>query len=78
MEYQYALRLTSEKRPPISKNTFTNFRKRVNDYYKEIGRLRKTMGEKEYIKECNQRAGVEGIPAVFRRKYNVDDMPSWD
>jgi hypothetical protein len=41
----------------------------------EIGRLRKTMGEKEYIKECNQRAGVEGIPSVFRRKYNVDDMP---
>ena len=41
----------------------------------EIGRLRKTMGEKEYNKECNQRAGVEGIPSVFRRKYNVDDMP---
>src|SRR6056297_2197156 len=41
----------------------------------ETGRLRKTMGEKEYIKECNQRAGVEGIPSVFRRKYNVDDMP---
>ena len=41
----------------------------------ETGRLRKTMGEKEYIKECNQRAGVEGIPSVFRRKYNVDHMP---
>ena len=35
MEYQYALRLTSEKRPPISKNTFSNFRERVTDYYKE-------------------------------------------
>lgn len=41
----------------------------------ETGKLRKTMGEKEYIKECNQRAGVEGLPSVFRRKYNVDDMP---
>ena len=41
----------------------------------EMGRLRKTMGEKEYIKECNQRAGIEGIPSVFRRKYNVDNMP---
>ena len=33
------------------------------------------MGEKEYIKECNQRAGIEGIPSVLRRKYNVDNMP---
>lgn len=41
----------------------------------ETGKLRETMGEKEYIKECNQRAGVEGIPSVFRRKYDVDDMP---
>ncbi|MFW5737237.1 MAG: transposase [Halanaerobium sp.] len=41
----------------------------------ETGKLRKTIGEKEYIKECNQRAGVEGLPSVFRRKYNVDDMP---
>jgi len=41
----------------------------------ETGRLRETMGEKEYRKECNQRAGVEGIPSVFRRKYNVDNMP---
>ena len=41
----------------------------------ETGRLRKTMGEKEYIKECNQRAGIEGIPSVLRRKYNVDNMP---
>jgi hypothetical protein len=41
----------------------------------KTGKLRITMGEKEYIKECNQRAGVEGLPSVFRRKYNVDDMP---
>ena len=37
MEYQYALRLTSEKRPPIFKNTFSNFRERVTDYYKKTG-----------------------------------------
>src|SRR6056297_3431526 len=37
MEYQYALRLTSEERPPVSKNTFSNFRERVTDYYKETG-----------------------------------------
>lgn len=34
-KYQYALRLTSEKRPYISKNTFNDFRKRITDYYKK-------------------------------------------
>jgi hypothetical protein len=29
----------------------------------------------EYIKLTNQRAGVEGLPSVFRRFYNVDSMP---
>lgn len=25
-------------------------------------------------KQCNQRAGVEGLLSVFKRKYNIDDM----
>ena len=33
------------------------------------------MKTKEYINLTNQRAGVEGIPSVFRRVYNVDNMP---
>ena len=37
LEFQYALRLTSEERPPVSINTFTNFRNRVTDYYEETG-----------------------------------------
>ena len=37
LKFQYALRLTSEERPPVSKNTFTNFRKRVTEYYEETG-----------------------------------------
>lgn len=41
----------------------------------ETGKLRKTIGKKEYIEECNQRAAVEGVPSVFRRKYNIDNMP---
>src|SRR6056297_4170564 len=30
--YQYALRLTSAEKPPVSNNTFTNFRNRVYAY----------------------------------------------
>lgn len=33
------------------------------------------MGTAEYIELTNQRAGIEEIPSVLRRKYNVDAMP---
>lgn len=36
---------------------------------------RAKMDTTEYIELVNQRAGVEGIPSVFRRKYQVDRMP---
>jgi hypothetical protein len=36
--FQYALRLTSEEKTPVSINTFSNFRKRVYAYEKETGR----------------------------------------
>src|SRR5690554_1698823 len=35
--FQYALRLTSEERPPVSFNTFTNFRNRIYAYYRLTG-----------------------------------------
>lgn len=38
-------------------------------------KLRKEMQTKEYIQLTNKRAGVEGIPSVIRRKYQVDSMP---
>ena len=38
-------------------------------------KLRELMKTKEFIKLTNQRAGIEGVPSVFRRKYNVDNMP---
>ena len=41
----------------------------------EIGRLRQKMGTKEYQELANKRAGIEGIPSVLRRKYDIDDMP---
>ncbi len=37
--------------------------------------IREKMDTKEYIELTNQRAGIEGLPSVFRRKYNVDNMP---
>lgn len=36
---------------------------------------RAKMDDTAYIKLVNQRAGVEGIPSVFRRKYHIDQMP---
>ena len=38
-------------------------------------KLRELMKTDEYIKLTNQRAAIEGVPSVFRRKYNVDHMP---
>jgi len=37
--------------------------------------LRKKMETKDYKNLTNQRAGIEGIPSVFRRKYNIDNLP---
>ena len=37
--------------------------------------LRALMGTEEYRKLANGRAGVEGIPSVLRRRYQVDEMP---
>lgn len=38
-------------------------------------KLRKEMQNKEYKKLANTRAGIEGIPSVLRRVYQVDRMP---
>ena len=32
----------------------------------------------EYQKLVNKRAGIEGIPSTFRRKYNIDNLPIRD
>ena len=58
--YQYALHLTSEERPPISINTFSNFRKRAYAYEKETGR--------DLIKE-----EVEAISEVIADTLNIDN-----
>jgi hypothetical protein len=33
------------------------------------------MDTKEYTNLANQRVGVERLPSVFRRAYNVDSIP---
>ena len=48
---------------------------RFSEQQYATAKLREEMETKEYIKLTNQRAGVEGIPSVFRRVYNVDNMP---
>jgi hypothetical protein len=42
-------------------------------YLRDIYRSR--IKTDKYIELTNQRAGVEGLPSVFRRFYNVDSMP---
>ncbi|MBN4051165.1 transposase, partial [bacterium AH-315-L21] len=41
----------------------------------EIDKLREEMQTKEYIKSISQRAAIEGVPSVLRRKYKIDNMP---
>jgi hypothetical protein len=41
----------------------------LRDFY------RNQMKTEEFIELTNQRAGVEGLPSVFRRVYDVDSMP---
>ncbi|MEA1976101.1 MAG: hypothetical protein U9N10_11330 [Bacillota bacterium] len=36
--------------------------------------LKIQMETKEYGKLSNQRAGIEGAPSIFRRKYDIDNM----
>ena len=58
--FQYALRLTSEEKPPVSINTFSNFRKRVYVYEKETGR--------DLIKE-----EVESLSELIAQTLKIDN-----
>jgi hypothetical protein len=57
--FQYALRLTSEERPPVSFNTFTNFRNRVYAYYNLTGI--------DLIQE-----EVESLSRLIAERLNID------
>lgn len=48
---------------------------RVSEKAYRTSILRAKIGTEEYSKVADQRAGVEGIPSVLRRKYKVDSMP---
>jgi len=57
-------------KPQKKFNTISVSEKRRNtDLQKE------KMSQQEYIEIINQRAGVEGIPSVLRRRYKIDNMP---
>lgn len=48
---------------------------RFGDKEYQTALLREQMSTKEYQKLANKRAGIEGVPSTFRRKYNIDNMP---
>ena len=48
---------------------------RVSEKRRNTDIQREKMSQEEYILITNQRAGVEGIPSVLRRRYKIDNMP---
>lgn len=52
---------------------FNTIRFTDKDY--QIASLREVMETDEYQELANKRAGIEGIPSTFRRKYNIDEIP---
>lgn len=59
---------------PIKKQKkFNTIRFSEKKYH--IDKQREKMSTAEYIKIANKRAGVEGIPSVMRRRYNIDHLP---
>ena len=48
---------------------------RFTDKDYQIASLREIMETDEYQELANKRAGIEGIPSTFRRKYNIDEIP---
>ena len=48
---------------------------RVSEKRRNTDLQREKMTQSEYIEITNQRAGVEGIPSVLRRRYKIDNMP---
>ncbi|MEA1975963.1 MAG: transposase [Bacillota bacterium] len=64
---EYASTCTIKEQKKYNKLRFTKKQHERSD-------LRIQMETKEYGKLSNQRAGIEGAPSIFRRKYDVDNM----
>jgi len=58
--------VTDQKRKTILTVTETSFH-RI--------KLIAQMGTEEYMEISSKRAGIEGIPSVLRRRYNIDQLP---
>ncbi|MEG0051509.1 MAG: transposase [Terrisporobacter sp.] len=59
--------------PKKSQKKFNIVRVSEKSYNTDL--QREKMSLTEYITFSNQRAGVEGIPSVLRRRYKIDTMP---
>jgi hypothetical protein len=70
---------TCEKCPQRDKCPIKTHKKfntiRVSEKRRNTDLQREKMSQSEYIEIINQRAGVEGIPSVLRRRYKIDNMP---
>lgn len=64
--------LRDKCRIKITKNKATI---KISEKVYRTSLIRATIGTEEYRRTANQRAGVEGIPFVLRRRYQVDSMP---
>lgn len=65
--------LHSDKCPVKTQKKFNTIRISEKRYQTDLQRAK--MSLPEYIELTNQRAGVEGIPSVLRRRYQIDTMP---
>ena len=59
---------------PISEQKKSNLLE-VSETKLHTSKLRCEMGTAEYKEIASKRAGVEGIPSILRRKYDVDHLP---
>lgn len=59
---------------PVTKQK-KNYLLEVSETKLHRERLIAKMGTEEYKEIASKRAGVEGIPSVLRRKYDVDNLP---
>lgn len=52
-----------------------NYLLQMKEVHYNSALIRNKLGTAEYRNKTRQRAGVEGLPSILRRKYHVDNMP---
>jgi len=59
---------------PITERKKSNVFTITETKYHNI-KVKSQMNTDEYINIANKRAGIEGVPSVLRRRYNIDNLP---